>query len=105
VIVISKEENRQEWIDRIHEQQGSGLTQGKWCEANAVNIHNFKYWKSRINELDNNRESTGQFVAIKPVVTQTSSVRITIGPAIVEVNDAVNLDLLNDVMKVLMNYA
>ena len=106
VIAINKEENLQQWTDRIKEQCESGLTQTKWCEENGVNIHNFRYWKRRISEVSGDIKTESGFIAIKPIMRQQgSSIRLTIGAATVEVSDSTNLDLLNDVVKVLMHYA
>lgn len=106
VIAISKEEIQQQWEVRISEQRESGLTQAKWCEENSVNIHNFRYWKRRINEYSCGAKSEGGFIAIKPANSVSNGfIKITIGSATVEVADSTNLDLLNDVVKVLMHYA
>lgn len=106
VIAISKEENQQQWEVRISEQRESGLTQAKWCEENSVNIHNFRYWKRRINEYGGEAKSESGFIEIKAANSiLDGSIKITIGPATVEVADSTNLDLLNDVVKVLMHYA
>lgn len=105
MIVINKEANQQQWSVRINEQIESGLTQTKWCEENNINVHKFRYWKSRMNKIKGIQSDNG-FIAIKPLIaTQNSSIRLTIGLASVDVNESANLDLLNDVVKVLMHYA
>jgi len=106
VIAISKKENQQQWEIHIRKQRESGLTQARWCEENGVNIHNFRYWKRRISAVSGDIKSEIGFISIKPVVPQKgSSIKLTIGSATVDVSDSTNLDLLNDVVKVLMHYA
>ena len=86
--------------------QQSDLTQIKWCQENNVNIHNFKYWKTRINKIEADTKSKNGFVAIKPTMFQeNTSIKLNIGPATIHIDASTNLDLLNDVVKVLMLYA
>ena len=42
--------SRLEWARHIETQEGSGLSQKKWCEANQVNPHNFRYWRQRLKK-------------------------------------------------------
>ena len=43
-------ELRKEWEQRIAAYKESGQTQVKWCEANDISIHQFKYWMKRIKD-------------------------------------------------------
>lgn len=54
-----KEINRIEWARHIETQEGSGLSQRKWCEANQVNHHNFRYWRQRLKREDTNINQAG----------------------------------------------
>jgi hypothetical protein len=47
-----KEKNREKWAGYIDTQESSGLPQKKWCEANQVNHHNFRYWRQRLKKED-----------------------------------------------------
>jgi hypothetical protein len=35
------------WRERIHQQQGSGLSIPKWCASHQINSRLFYYWKNR----------------------------------------------------------
>lgn len=47
-----KEMNREKWSRCIEVQEHSGISQKKWCEANQVNHHNFRYWRQRLKNED-----------------------------------------------------
>lgn len=42
------QEKRQEWKDKIQNQQASGLSISKWCCDQQVNVHAFYYWKDHL---------------------------------------------------------
>lgn len=44
--------NREKWSRCIEVQEHSGISQKKWCEANQVNHHNFRYWRQRLKNED-----------------------------------------------------
>lgn len=103
---MNREENRAKWQDIINEQTASDQTQARWCAENDINIHNFRYWKSRLSS--ENEEMAGSdfgFVSLRPTIKPSKAVTIRIGSAAIEVDDAVNLSLLENVVKVLMHYA
>ncbi|MGX8797862.1 IS66 family insertion sequence element accessory protein TnpA [Fusibacter sp. JL298sf-3] len=64
---MKREANKAEWHGLINEQKSSGQTQAQWCAENAINTHNFRYWKSRLNsERDKVPKSSFGFVSLKP---------------------------------------
>jgi hypothetical protein len=46
---MNKSELKMEWEQRIANFLSSGQSASKWCAANEVSIHQFWYWKKRIN--------------------------------------------------------
>tara|TARA_Y100001933_G_scaffold30125_1_gene25141 strand:+ start:383 stop:694 length:312 start_codon:yes stop_codon:yes gene_type:complete len=103
---MSRDENSMKWQNIITEQAASKQTQIQWCSENGVNIHNFRYWKSRIGKaINENSNSNTGFVSLRPVLQQNKSITVRIGPASVEVNTSTDVSLLEDVIKVLMHYA
>lgn len=44
--------NHEKWARYVDAQESSGLPQKKWCEANQVNHHNFRYWRQRLKKED-----------------------------------------------------
>lgn len=106
VILINRKENKNKWQTRINDQQESNLTQMQWCSENDVNIHTFRYWKNRLGKTLVKNTPQNQFVAVKPAIKLlSSSMKISIGCATVEVNESSSLDLFNDIVKVLIRYA
>ena len=103
---MKKEANQHKWQTLLESQMSSGQTQVQWCAENSVNIHNFRYWKHRLCTIQTDTENPSiGFVSIKPAQTSSGSMRITVGAAMIEVNNSVNLSLLEDVLQVLMRYA
>lgn len=45
-----KEMNHEKWAGYVDAQKSSGLPQKKWCAANQVNHHNFRYWRQRLKK-------------------------------------------------------
>ena len=45
-----KEMNHEKWAGYVETQKSSGLPQKKWCAANQVNHHNFRYWRQRLKK-------------------------------------------------------
>lgn len=102
---MKKEMNQNKWQTLLESQMTSGQTQVQWCAENNINIHNFRYWKHRLSMTQTTRRNSSVgFVSIKPAQTSTNSMRITVGAAMIEVKDSVNLSLLDDVIQVLMRY-
>jgi hypothetical protein len=46
---MNKSELRNVWEQRITDFMSSGKSASKWCAANDISIHQFWYWKKRIN--------------------------------------------------------
>ena len=81
-------------------------TQAQWCAENDVNIHTFRYWKKRLGEtIDQKQSDTLGFVSLKPAIRKGHSVTVRIGAACIDISDATNLSLLENVVEVLMRYA
>lgn len=103
---MNRETNRAKWQGIINEWAASDKTQAHWCAENNVNIHNFRYWKSRLNtEIEETPKSDFGFVSLKPSLKPGKAVTVRIGSATIEVDESVNLSLLEDVVKVLIHHA
>ena len=106
MIEISAQENQQMWESRIAEQGASGLTQKAWCVTHGINLHNLRYWKHRLTVIKQQASVTQRFVAISPIQAHSQPpLRLSIGKLAVEVHEGIDLALLDDVLKVLMQYA
>lgn len=96
-------ELRKEWERRIAEYKTSGQSQVKWCEANGLSIHQFRYWMKRIrNQHDENIGNSWIPVVIEDLKpAQSESLLVKVGSVSVEVNPGFNPSLLVEVIKVL----
>jgi len=43
-------EKRNEWEEKIHHQQDSGLSVQRWCHEHQIKAPTFYYWKARLNQ-------------------------------------------------------
>ena len=43
-------EKRNEWEEKIRQQQVSGLSIERWCQAHQIKAHTFHYWKDRLSQ-------------------------------------------------------
>jgi transposase-like protein len=43
------QQQKQDWKDRISQQQQSGLSIKQWCSQNQIKPHIFYYWKKRLS--------------------------------------------------------
>lgn len=71
---MARTSNLEYWEQVIADQTNSGLTQSKWCEQSDVNIHNFRYWKSRLkhDENSNHTSSTPTWTLVTASSTTTT---------------------------------
>ena len=42
--------NRDQWRERISEQEGGGLSVRRFCQAQGIGEHLFYYWRKRLRE-------------------------------------------------------
>lgn len=86
---MNREFNQKKWQEIIDHQRSSGLTQKLWCEANDINIHNFRYWVNRLKVLASETDD----------VRWVSFLKMTgLKPIIIKLNEL--LDLLQLVGKI-----
>lgn len=102
---MNKELNQKKWQEIIDNQQSSGMTQKTWCEANDVNLHNFRYWVNRLKTLATETDDV-RWVSLEDARPSTKSdiMKITVGRACVEVNQETDKLLLADVLGILMTH-
>jgi hypothetical protein len=48
-------DQRREWVQK---QTQSGLSAGKFCRENSLNLNNFQAWKRRLNRTDQSEKSS-----------------------------------------------
>jgi len=81
----------------------------QWCGENDVNIHNFRYWVSRINTLDQRVQTlqAPKWTAVTPKVISTyanTSLKLLLGSVTIEVEKGFDPELLKDVIVILSSH-
>lgn len=93
------------WNTIIETQKSSGLSQIKWCKANEVSVHTFRYWINKLNSSNKIENVTQDFIPIIPAMPSISkSIEITIGAASVKIDDSFSPEILDRVIKVLVKH-
>lgn len=106
---MAKKQNeklRKEWEQRIARYKTSGMTQSKWCEANDLSYHQFKYWLKRVNTSSIKvEESNSKWIPISIDDDlhhgNNNSLQIKVGQVTVEVKPDFNPLFLVNVVKAL----
>lgn len=107
--------NLEYWEQVVLDQANSGLTQTKWCEQNAVKIHKFRYWKSKLKQYkcSNQKSSSPTWTLLttspttSPVESSESKsgkIDIQVGKVKITLQNSVDQNFLSDVLEVLMHY-
>lgn len=58
-------EQVEKWKKIIADQEASGISAGRWCEANNVKINRFYYWRNAIYGPKRVSVSKSEFVELK----------------------------------------
>lgn len=99
------EELRKEWKRRVAIYKTSGMTQSKWCEANDLSYHQFKYWLKRLDTSTEVKETNSKWIPISidddSNNNKNDSLQVRVGQAIIEVKPDFNPTFLANVIKVL----
>lgn len=99
---MSKTELQKDWERRISLFKASGQTQSKWCEANDLKLHQFKYWYYKIENNKTTPAPSTKWVSVS-VEDHTQEVnetlQIKVGQAIIEIKPDFNPSFLSDVCK------
>lgn len=72
MIYNDKLENQRLWQKRIDDHAKSQMPQTTSCLENNINLHNFKYWRSRLKDTEKNKTEIPQFVEKKPFIPHQS---------------------------------
>lgn len=112
---MARAANVEYWQQVIADQENSGLTQAKWCEQNHVNIHNFRYWKNRLQRNENSNHTSSKPTwtlvtassatsTVKPLESENGEIDIQVGKVKMTLRNSVDPNLLSDILGVLMHY-
>ena len=67
--MTAREELAQEWRERLQDIAESEMTVQAWCHFNCVTIHQYYYWRRRLNASKTNPAVKGSWVAVSVVDT------------------------------------
>ena len=48
----TREKRRQQWRQRITEQEGSGLSARRFCQEHGLGEHSFYWWRKRLGQQE-----------------------------------------------------
>jgi hypothetical protein len=101
---MPKTELRKEWEGRIAVFKASGQTQSKWCAANDLKLHQFKYWLKRIEDSNSTQNNSTQWTSVtidEAAKAVDEALQVKVGQASIEVKPGFNPTLLADVVRTL----
>ncbi|MFZ5986152.1 MAG: IS66 family insertion sequence element accessory protein TnpA [Bacillota bacterium] len=102
---MTKEGQRQQWIDRVEEYKASCQSQAAWCKERNINLRTFNYWYCKLKSADDVQNTTTNWLSVKLEKTlkkpEVSVINIKIGNAAIEINPGVDSDHLLKVLRVL----
>ena len=99
---MNSAELMQDWIDRVADYKGSGLTKVQWCEKTGFSTRQLKYWVTKVNRLGRTSESAGwaQLEVADSGSGLSSGISIRVGIARIEVEPGFDKAVLGEVMRV-----
>ena len=103
--MVNKSELRMEWEQRIANFLSSGQSASKWCATNEVSIHQFWYWKKRINTTQVSVDDSPRWLSLEmddSIENPKSRLVVRVGQASVEVEPGYS-KLLIDVVRTLQS--
>lgn len=106
---MTRKEKQEIWIEIVSKQKVSGQNISQWCRENDVNMHNFRYWTSRISTLNQQIQTiqAPRWTALTPKVSATSSItslKLLLGSISIEVEKGFDPELLEDVILILSSH-
>ena len=109
VQTVTKNVRLHQWAAIIQDCRSSGLKVDDYCQENNISRNAYYYWLRKIKEEA--IEASGiTFAEITPAITRLSSdysqaapVTISLGDAVININDGSSEHLLNLLMKAVKN--
>ena len=96
----------QEWRERLEDFAVSEMTVQEWCDFNRVAVHQYYYWRRRLNNTQTQPTTTTQWMPVQirdnPAPSKpTTPLTIHIAGAAIQVTPGFDPDMLRDVVKAL----
>lgn len=97
-------ERRQQWKSRIEAYRASGLSAREFCKQHNITKRQLYYWL-RKESLEEQTDNTVQWLPVslsgKEDTSLSDFLTVKVGPAVIEVRQGFNEELLLHVVKVL----
>jgi hypothetical protein len=100
------ETNKQheQWKQRIHDYQESGLTMKAWCNSKNISFHQMKYWIRNLSLSKRKRNKTSSWVTVSSVPDPSPegpTLTVHVGGATIEIRTGFDPSLLGQVVRAL----
>lgn len=97
-------ELKKEWQARISDFKSSGQSGAAWCAANQINLHQFYYWKKRLDFDDQPKSQSTNWLSFE--ISNRSKkpsehILIRIGEVAIEIKQGYDPELLLNVIQTL----
>ena len=109
---MSQESKQELWVGRLADYAASGLSQKQWCAQHDVALHQFAYWRQRLNGTGPGNETSKAgpaawcAVQLLPKDNQPkanhSGVTVRVGGASIVVEPGFDANLLRAVVEALV---
>ena len=96
-------ERRQQWKNRIEAYKASGLSAREFCRQHSITTRQLYYWL-RKETLKEQTDNTVQWLSVslssKEDIAEDNFLTVKVGPAVIEVRQGFDEELLLHVVKV-----
>jgi hypothetical protein len=104
--MTAREELAQEWRERLQDFAESEMTVQAWCNFNRVSLHQYYYWRRRLNTDKTNPAVKGRWMAVSvvdtlPNPTAPSGITLHIAGAQIQVTAGFDPSILRAVVQAL----
>jgi hypothetical protein len=107
--MTAREALAQEWRDRLEDFAQSEMTVQQWCDFNALPVHQYYYWRRRLDtsKTDTHDNPTWMALAVVPTPALQTAAAITlrIAGAQIDVTPGFDASLLRAVVGALATTA
>lgn len=99
---MTKNTLQKEWEAQVNEFKRSKKTQATWCKENSIHPRKFSYWYLKFkNEISPKESPSINWLPVSLEKLKSSTLKIKIGCAVIEVTHDFDGKLLSDVVKAL----
>lgn len=103
---MSKRLQENDWKIKIEECAKSGMSQTKWCSENNINYKTFSGWKTRLNKGTEVKESSSNWILVKPEepkeLIKNEAIKISIGKSVIETTHNFDENHFEKIARILM---